>query len=252
MTLKRLLLLLTLVAAVCTLSLIGGRSLPSVFSVPAAFADACNYAGEWPNCATQCAVTGNNCDEPSDGDVDYAWICATTGNSCGGGGGCSDTSSLEGNPDTGAVYLEDSDGTYHWIPDVDTANEIGIDWNAIDWCGTPQSVGDAYPSVDASWYDADPWYGNTVGLFNVGIYRLEGPPPHDGDCGTPYTVREIENAAGTGVEQWECQPDGHWKYIGFRWYGGPTVPFPASRLTTFSLCKHTVTFSPLRITWKIC
>jgi hypothetical protein len=114
---KRLLMLLALAAAAFTVSLIGGSSLPGPLSVAVAHADACNGDGEWPNCATECAMTGNACDESSDGDVDYDWICATTGNDCGGGGGggCSDSSALEGDSGSGAVYLKDADGAYHWI-----------------------------------------------------------------------------------------------------------------------------------------
>lgn len=60
--------------AVCVLAAGIGASI--------ARADACNADGSWPNCATECAITGNACDQPSDGGIDYGWICATTGNDC--------------------------------------------------------------------------------------------------------------------------------------------------------------------------
>jgi hypothetical protein len=46
--------------------------------------------------------------------------------------------------------MQDFDSAYHHIPDVDTANALGIDWNSIDWCGTPGNVGPEYASVDAN------------------------------------------------------------------------------------------------------
>jgi hypothetical protein len=67
----------------------------------------------------------------------------------GEGGGCG-SSQLIGDPNDGKVYLRDSDGVYHWIPDPETGNAIGIDWNAIDWCGAPGSMGVALPSVNSS------------------------------------------------------------------------------------------------------
>jgi len=71
------------------LSLFGGSAVPLNLGAAVARADICNQNGEWPNCSTECAVSGNNCDADSDGGIDYGWICATTGNDCddGGGGG---------------------------------------------------------------------------------------------------------------------------------------------------------------------
>lgn len=146
---KRLVTLLALVLAAGTASLVGGAVTP-------AYADACNAGGEWPNCATQCAVTGNNCDYESDGDVDYGWMCANYGTNCGdgggggGGGGCSAGQTPVRVPD-GRIYTYDEDGAYHQIPDGDTASAIGVNTAAAVNCDTlPAAVGDAWPSVDAS------------------------------------------------------------------------------------------------------
>lgn len=41
---------------------------------------------------------------------------------------------LEGLPD-GRVFLAGDDGLWHHIPDPDTFNALGLDWNAISWVG---------------------------------------------------------------------------------------------------------------------
>jgi hypothetical protein len=49
---------------------------------------------------------------------------------------------------SGDVYQFGDDGSYHLIPDVATANAMGLDWNDLDEVDSvPGDVGDAYPSV---------------------------------------------------------------------------------------------------------
>jgi hypothetical protein len=147
-------------------SSIGGHASP--LAVGVAHADACSDSGEWPDCSTECAVTGNACDEGSDGDTDYGWICATTGNDCpeeaapeeapppdnggsgdnggDGGGGGSTCSGLTGNPSNGAVALN-----AYWIPDPDSFNALGQNWGAINWCGEPDGgLAGEYLSANAT------------------------------------------------------------------------------------------------------
>ena len=48
----------------------------------------------------------------------------------------------------GDVYQLGDDGNYHWIPDVATANAMGVDWNSLTFEDTLDApVGDAFPSV---------------------------------------------------------------------------------------------------------
>jgi hypothetical protein len=50
---------------------------------------------------------------------------------------------------SGDVYEFGTDGSYHWIPDVATANAMGLDWNALTFEDTLDApVGDASPSVN--------------------------------------------------------------------------------------------------------
>jgi len=119
------------------------------------------------------------------------------GNCCGddwgGGGGssCDGYYELEGDPGSGAVYLRDAVGVYHHIPDVDTANAIGIDWNNIDFCGTPGSVGEELPSVDDSdSYLSDygtPDYSTIIDVYPGKFYwprfvTLSGEPEAGDEC----------------------------------------------------------------------
>ena len=49
---------------------------------------------------------------------------------------------------TGDVYQLGDDGTYHWIPDVATANAMGLDWNALVIVDTlDAAVGDPFSTV---------------------------------------------------------------------------------------------------------
>ena len=63
-------------------------------------ADACGDDGTYPNCATQCALTGEDCDISSDGDVDWGWVCASTGNDC---PSSDDSSGDSGGGDSGSM-----------------------------------------------------------------------------------------------------------------------------------------------------
>lgn len=61
----------------------------------------------------------------------------------------------------GSVYQQNDDGSFSWIPNVDTANAMGIDWNAltvVDELSGP--TGDPFPSV--------------LGLANPSFDRLGG------------------------------------------------------------------------------
>jgi len=49
---------------------------------------------------------------------------------------------------SGDVYELGDDGNYHWVPDVATANAMGVDWNSLTFEDTLDApVGDAFPSV---------------------------------------------------------------------------------------------------------
>jgi hypothetical protein len=192
---KRLLVFCGLVTAVCTFSLIGGAGLPAPLSGPtAAHADACNGDGSWPNCATVCAVTGNQCDQPSDGDVDYGWICSSFGDDCpdnGGGGECGAGSSLVGTNGDGAIYFVGMDGAFHWIPDADTFNAMGFDWGSVTWC-------DSLP---------DPPIG--FGLFSVHQLPPWDPPPPPGSGWHCMPGDRINFPDQT----WICDANGRWWVI---------------------------------------
>ena len=48
----------------------------------------------------------------------------------------------------GSVYQLDDDGVYHWIPDLATANAMGLDWDNINYVDElPGPAGDPFPSV---------------------------------------------------------------------------------------------------------
>jgi hypothetical protein len=198
MILKRLLVLLGLVAAASTLSLIGGSGLPSAFSVPTARADACNYAGEWPNCATQCAMTGNNCDAESDGDVDYAWICEHTGNDCdtGGGGGGGGSSEVYDS------YYDDSNNT--WV-------DVGDDSVEAYSAATSSEATAACKTVAiANWakrrIDGGLMYRivNRVYFCYNGssITYIDRQPILDSCCGWLWHFRDWENLHNSGGAGW--------------------------------------------------
>jgi hypothetical protein len=155
---KRLFVLLTLVAAAYTSALAAGGGV--------ARADACNADGEWPNCSTECAITGNACDQDSDGDVDYGWICATTGNDCGDGGGSAPAPPWAIETPDGTVYIWDGGaGIYRHVPDSDTAFAMGLQWCGSDWCGTTHvnSPSDAGNCCGGDW-------PSTGGSGGVGVF----------------------------------------------------------------------------------
>jgi hypothetical protein len=48
----------------------------------------------------------------------------------------------------GTVYQQNDDGTFSWIPNVVTANAMGLDWNSLRAVTIlPGSVGQPFPSV---------------------------------------------------------------------------------------------------------
>jgi hypothetical protein len=48
----------------------------------------------------------------------------------------------------GTVYQQNDDGTYSWIPNVATANAMGLDWGNLQQVATlPGPVGDRFPAV---------------------------------------------------------------------------------------------------------
>jgi hypothetical protein len=49
----------------------------------------------------------------------------------------------------GDVYQDNGDGTCSWVPDVDTANAMGLDWNDLAGVSSlPCTVGEPFPSTD--------------------------------------------------------------------------------------------------------
>jgi hypothetical protein len=50
----------------------------------------------------------------------------------------------------GSVYQLNDDGSYSWIPDVATANAMGLDWNSLQPVDTlPGPAGPQFPAVAA-------------------------------------------------------------------------------------------------------
>jgi hypothetical protein len=48
----------------------------------------------------------------------------------------------------GTVYQQADDGTFSWIPNIATANAMGLDWSSLQPVDSlPGSVGDPFPSV---------------------------------------------------------------------------------------------------------
>jgi hypothetical protein len=48
----------------------------------------------------------------------------------------------------GSVYQLNDDGSYSWIPDVATANAMGVDWNGLEAVETLDGPeGDPFPKV---------------------------------------------------------------------------------------------------------
>lgn len=91
-------------------------------SVQTARADSCNWNGEWPNCATYCAISGNACDAESDGGVDAEWICLVFGLCPDSGGGSGE--------DVFASFYDEGNGT-----DVNAISEVydeGVDYGRTD------------------------------------------------------------------------------------------------------------------------
>jgi hypothetical protein len=87
----------------------------------------------------------------------------------------------------GSVYMLGSDGLWHHIPDVATANAIGIDWNNIPSYDTvPGPVGDELPSVV------------------VAAPTLPSPPPTNAN----QAGQQPTPAAGTPTGQLALLPDG--------------------------------------------
>ncbi len=102
----------------------------------------------------------------------------------------------------GSVYRQTNDGAYHWIPNVGTANALGVDWNNLQMIDElPGPSGDPLPAVQvrttlgtpaASASQTHPSV-NALILPDGSVYQLDP----DGTC---HWIPDVATANALGVD----------------------------------------------------
>lgn len=91
----------------------------------------------------------------------------------GGGGGPAVAGTLAGLPD-GSIYIEDGDGVWHLVPDIDLFNALHLIWADINWVSSlPGPIGDN-ASVPSGQGGGPPVEGTLAGLPDGTVYIEDG------------------------------------------------------------------------------
>jgi hypothetical protein len=102
----------------------------------------------------------------------------------------------------GSLYLLGDDGQWHHVPDVDTANALGVDWNALpQYDVLPGDVGDELPSI-ASQAPAPPPAATPV---------MQQPVAADQQTNATYAVGSLVGLPDQRVLM--LLADGQWHWI---------------------------------------
>lgn len=101
----------------------------------------------------------------------------------------------------GAIYQENADGSYSWIPSAATANAMGLDWGSLVQVAVlPGPLGTPFPAI--------------VGLANAEVNPLSS----GGSSKTSTATVAVTPANGNDVilpdgSIWQGNDDGSWSWI---------------------------------------
>ncbi len=113
---------------------------------------------------------------------------------------------LAGLLDDGSVYLAGDDSLWHWIPDAETFNAMGLDWGSVTWYGDlPGTIGDPLSSLAGVSAAPAAQPPSTATPFAAQPTPVEQPPPPR--SGIRGTARLFDGSLYVAVESdWYWHP----------------------------------------------